>query len=406
MNKALWWRIGVTVVVIGVAMRITADPMRADGPRWLLPVNLGATVNSSSSEREVAITHSGLSLYFVSDRPGGFGMTAGPNGFGMMDIWVSHRLSVDAPWGEPRNLGPIINTPTAEFSPNFSPDDHWMFFPSGRPDGLGGLADIYVTYRLDTTDDLGWQTPVNLGPSVNSPKADVDPFYFVDPNTGEATLYFSSNLLGTFDIYQSTQNADGSFRNAVLNKELSTAAWNEQKMTIRSDGLEIIFVSNRPGGMGGLDLWVSTRNTTHDLWSEPVNLGPPVNTDVDDRSPSLSTDGLRLFFSSDRPGGSGNGDLWMTTRWPRQGWRWVPLMSRPSGQMTRPTATANLGDAGQLRRRGPVANHSQTRMGPVRPAERSSPRGAAGLWSPDRSVAMIGTPARVLGGKPRGDDLH
>jgi hypothetical protein len=195
-----------------------------------------------------------------------------------------------------------------------------MFFASGgslgrRPDSLGG-GDIYVTYRPDVTDDFGWQPPIHLGPSVNSSADEYDPCYFVDPNTGEATLYFSSNLLGTYDIYESTQNADGSFRNAVLNKELSTEAYNDQRMTIRSDGLEIIFVSDRPGGMGGLDLWVSNLNTTHDLWSEPVNLGPPVNIDVDDRSPSFSTDGLTLFFSSDRPGGFGLGDLWQTTRRP------------------------------------------------------------------------------------------
>src|ERR1700682_4946117 len=243
-----WRWFGAMLNLISVTGDSRPDLAHPDGAAWLLPVNLGATVNSSSSEREVAITHSGLSLYFVSDRPGGFGMTAGPFGLGLMDIWVSHRLSIDSPWGEPRNLGPIINTPTAEFSPTFSPDDHWMFFPSGRPGGLGGLADIYVTYRPDTTDDFGWQTPVNLGPSINSPKADVDPVYFVDPGTGEATLYFASNLLGTYDIYQSTQNADGSFRNAVLNKELSTAAYNELRMTIRSDGLEIVVVSDRPGG--------------------------------------------------------------------------------------------------------------------------------------------------------------
>jgi hypothetical protein len=312
-----------------------------DGAPWLPPVNLGTTVNSSSDETQVAITHSGLSLYFSSNRPGGFGNT---------DIWVSHRTNVQAPWGEPRNLGPLINGPLFEFTPSFSPDDHWMFFTSGgRPEGLGGL-DIYVTHRDDVTDDFGWRPAVNLGPSVNSPALDADPFYFVDPDTGEATLYFISNLLGTFDIYESTQNADGSFRNAVLNKELSTAAWDERAMTIRSDGLEMIFTSNRPGGFGGLDLWVSRRVNTHVPWTEPVNLGPTVNSTFDDHGSALSRDGLTLFFSSNRPGGSGLGDLWMTMRWPRQRWRWIPLLLRPSGQTTRSTATAYLGDVRQLRR--------------------------------------------------------
>lgn len=293
--------------------------MRADEARWSRPVNLGGVVNSSGDETQVTITHSGLSLYFSSDRPGGFGN---------QDIWVSHRTSVQAPWGEPRNLGPIVNGPSFEFAPSFSPDDHWMFFPSaGRPDGFGSL-DIYVTYRADVTNDFGWLPPVHLGPSVNSPANDADPFYFVDPETGEATLYFVSKRLGTFDIYESVRNADGSFRNAVPNKELSTAAYGDRHLTIRSDGLELIFTSDRPGGMGGLDLWVSTRHTTHDRWSEPVNLGPPVNSVADERGPGLSSDDMTLFFSSDRPGGSGLGDLWKSVRRPE----WDPC-EQPSARM-------------------------------------------------------------------------
>jgi WD40 repeat protein len=308
MTKTILWRIGLALLVIGVVMRITSDRMRADEVRWSRPVNLGGVVNSPADEAQVTITHSSLSLYFSSDRPGGFGNT---------DIWVSHRSSVQAPWGEPRNLGLLVNAEGAEFAPSFSPDDHWMFFPSGRrPDGLGSL-DIYVTYRADVTDDFGWQPAVNLGSSVNSAANDADPFYFVDPETGEATLYFVSNRLGTFDIYESARNPDGSFRQAVLNKALSTAAYGDRHLTIRSDGLELIFTSDRPGGMGGLDLWVSTRNTTHDLWTKPVNLGPPVNSEFDDRGPALSSDGVTLFFSSTRPGGLGLGDFWRVTRGPQ-----------------------------------------------------------------------------------------
>jgi hypothetical protein len=272
---------------------------------WSGAVNLGATVNSASDETQVTITHSGLSLYFSTDRPGGFGQS---------DIWVSHRSSIGAPWEEPRNLGPLINGPNPEFAPAFSPDDHWMFFPSaGRPGGLGSV-DIYVTYRTDAMDDFGWEPAVHLGPEINSPSNDADPFYFVDAETGEATLYFVSNRLGTFDIFESHQNADGLFQNAVLNKELSTAAYGDRHLTIRRDGLELIFTSDRPGGIGGLDLWASTRDNTHDPWSEPLNLGPRVNTEFDERGPSLSSNGLTLFFSSTRPGGFGLGDLWSMTR--------------------------------------------------------------------------------------------
>jgi len=82
----------------------------------------------------------------------------------------------------------------------------------------------------------------------------------------------------------------------------------------------MILTSNRPGGTGparlNLNLWVSTRASTLDLWSTPVNLGRPVNYGGGfvDRGPVLSFDGKTLYFASNRPGGAGKNDLWMATR--------------------------------------------------------------------------------------------
>jgi hypothetical protein len=78
-------------------------------------------------------------------------------------------------------------------------------------------------------------------------------------------------------------------------------------------------MSNRPGGVGPaqqltLNLWVSTRASTLDRWSKPVNLGSPLNSGFGDRGPALSFDGKTLYFSSGRPGGSGKFDLWVATR--------------------------------------------------------------------------------------------
>jgi hypothetical protein len=79
-------------------------------------------------------------------------------------------------------------------------------------------------------------------------------------------------------------------------------------------GLEIIFFSNRPGTLGGADLWASTRQTVFDSWSVPENLGPVVNSTSNDAPSYLSSDGRTLFFTSDRPGGFGGLDLYVTTR--------------------------------------------------------------------------------------------
>jgi len=84
--------------------------------------------------------------------------------------------------------------------------------------------------------------------------------------------------------------------------------------SVSSHGLELYFGSTRPGGYGGGDLYVSKRATPQDLWGDPVNLGPVVNSAYHDDTPNLSPDGLLLLFESNRPGGYGKTDLWMTRR--------------------------------------------------------------------------------------------
>src|SRR5262249_15262715 len=119
---------------------LTLNPrgMPAFSP-WSTPVNLGTIINSPSVDAGAAISKNGLSLYFNSDRPGGFGN---------QDIWVSHRATLDAPWGLPLNLGSVINTDALESVPSFSRDEHWMFFNSNRPGG-SGQVDAWASYRTN-----------------------------------------------------------------------------------------------------------------------------------------------------------------------------------------------------------------------------------------------------------------
>jgi len=273
---------------------------------WSAPINLGPVINSASNDQQPAISKDRLSLYFTSNRPGGIG------GF---DIYVSQRISVDDSWGLPVNLGPTINTTSDDGNAAFSRDGHWLFFQSRRPGGFGAI-DLWVSHREHADDDFDWQPAANLGPGVNSPAEDTGPSYFENEEDGAPQLYFGSTRtgLGGADIYLSEQMPDGSFGSAVLVTELSSAS-NENDPSIRHDGLEIFLQSNRAGSIGtALDLWVATRTSTLDAWSTPVNLGNTVNTAAADQNPYLSSDGKTLFFASDRAGGFGLMDLYMSTR--------------------------------------------------------------------------------------------
>ncbi|MDX9905327.1 MAG: T9SS type A sorting domain-containing protein [Bacteroidales bacterium] len=83
---------------------------------------------------------------------------------------------------------------------------------------------------------------------------------------------------------------------------------------LSADMLTIIFASNRSGGYGGIDLWMSTRSSLENGWSDPVNLGPNINSEYNDHFPCLSPDMLTIYFSSVRPEGYGNDDLYFSSR--------------------------------------------------------------------------------------------
>jgi hypothetical protein len=301
------------------------------GP-WSLPVNLGPVVNSPFHERRCAISKDGLSLYITSDRPGGVN---GPKTPHRNEIWVSQRASIDASWQAPVNLDAFNTTPvinavgSGTANPNLSADGHLLFFQSGRPGGYGA-TDLYVSRRTNKHDDLGWQEPVNLGRLINTSYDEYSPTYFEDEETGIIVLYLSSNrpggpvgsLPGSTHIYVSTLGDDGTFGPAVLVPELSSQ-YDEAGTAIRRDGLEMFVSSQRPGTGIPNSIWVSTRDSTLDAWSTPVDLGSKVNSPGHGNvHPTLSWDGTALYFCSNRPGGFNapnnfepgiTGDIYVTT---------------------------------------------------------------------------------------------
>lgn len=273
---------------------------------WAAPVNLGVPVNSSASELQVGIGPNATTLYLSSNRAGTFGN---------QDLWVSHRQP-DGTWGGLVNLGPLVNTTALESSPTLSIDGHYLYFSSRRAGGHGGL-DCWRAYRENPTDDLGWGTPENLGLGVNSAQDDADCLIRRTENGSEVLWFASLNRPdgeGDWDIYVS-ELRDGTFQQAVPVAEINTV-YRETRMTLSGNGLNIIFSSDRPGGLGGIDLWLAKRPSPVHPFCAAENLGAPVNSVANDRSPSMSSNGLALFFTSTRAGGLGSDDVYMADRLP------------------------------------------------------------------------------------------
>lgn len=272
---------------------------------WSEPVNVGPPVNTSSVEQAASLSPDGRSLYFNSSR------TDLPGVIGGGDIWVSRRDCDDCSWQTPVNLGPGINSELNDGGPELSPDGHLLFFQSPRD----GSADIYVSRRSDPNDDLAWGPPVRLGPEVNTPAFEAQPRFAQSAEDGSGNLYFSRGPTGSAqDVYYVAISRDGVIRGpVVLVPELSDPAIDDGSPALRADGREIFF--HRAVGTARL-LFTATRRSVHEPWSAPVALGVPMNDGTRSDQPSLTFDGRTLVFTSVRPGGEGVADIWIATRKP------------------------------------------------------------------------------------------
>ena len=290
-----------TITAILVMLLIGANSANA-GFVFGSPTNLGPMVNSSHGDGEPSLAADGLSLYFVSDRP---------DGYGGEDLWMSTRASTDDDWGRPVNLGPMINSSSHDAGPSISADGRSLYFHSIRPGGQG-LFDLWVTRRL--LPGLPWGRPVNLGSVINSQANERSPSISADG----LSLYFMSNRTdgsGAFDLWVATRpTKTAPWQEPVnLGPAVNSESW-ELDPDIAADGLTLFFASGRPGGHGGNnDLWMTSRASLADPWAAPVNLGPAVNTTAGEDTPNLSADGHILLFRSDRPGGFGRRDLWQVS---------------------------------------------------------------------------------------------
>jgi hypothetical protein len=300
-------KISIISVLLTIILLIMVTPVMAvpSFSPWAPALSL-STVPGTSPELNTEflegcpfLSRDGLELYIASNRPGGLGG---------LDIWIADRSTPDGPFGAPYNPGAPINSEFNDFCPSPLRDGKGFVFVSNRPGGCGG-SDIYITRKHPT---FGWQEPVNLGCEVNSSSDEAGPV-LVFEELGPPTLYFSSTRDGVSNLYKSRMTGDWTFGPADLIPGVNSA-FDDFRPFVSRDGRELYFDSNRPGGLGGFDIWSSNRDSISSEWSLPINLGPDVNSPANETRASLSWDGLMLLFGSDREGGEGSLDIYYSTR--------------------------------------------------------------------------------------------
>ena len=260
------------------------------------------------------------------------------------------------------NLGEGINSPYADYSPVVSLDEKTLIFTSRRPDGTGGkkelngqyFEDIYVSnYENDS-----WGKAISIGPNINTDKNEAtvnlsadgqnlliyedvnggdiylsekwkglwglpkpldekinSPYWETHAcfNTDNSILYFVSDRPGGFggrDIYKCLRLPNGLWSSPQNLGANINSIYDEDGVFVHPNGKEIYWSSKGHNTMGGFDIFSSKIDDENGFWSAPVNMGYPINSPDDDVFFVVTADGKRAYFSSDKKGGYGEKDIY------------------------------------------------------------------------------------------------
>ncbi len=208
----------------------------------------------------------------------------------------------------------VLNTEHSEYRPKINGDETEMYFTTRRPYGSNPLVDeegLYyedIYYSKKVNDK--WTKPVRVDGAINSESHDA--CLYLSPDGLNMIIYrthIENNNEG--GIYQS-QLVDGEWSEPKLMiAEVNSSYW-ETDANISADGNTLFYTSDKPGGQGGRDIWQMKKLPTGD-WAKVQNLGYPVNSDLDEEAPYLHPDGKTLYFSSKSHSTMGGFDVYSST---------------------------------------------------------------------------------------------
>lgn len=262
--------------------------------------NLGKGVNGPYADYSPVMSLDEKTLIFTSRRPESTGGKKEPNGQYFEDIYVS--IFENEKWEKARSIGSNINTSNNEATVNLSADgQNLLIYRDDKGDG-----NLYLSEKRD----LIWSLPKSLGVNINSTNWETHACFSSDNNI----LYFVSDKpggIGGRDIYKCLRLPNGEWSPGQNLGETINTIYDEDGVFIHPNGKEIFFSSKGHNSMGGFDIFSSKIDDENGFWVKPSNMGAPINSPDDDIFFVVSADGKRAYFSSDKPGGFGEKDIYM-----------------------------------------------------------------------------------------------
>jgi hypothetical protein len=271
-------------------------------PLNLKITNIGDSINGEYPDFSPVLSADERMMIYTTRRPTTTGGEKDINGFYYEDVVVSYKDDLGK-WSKPVNLSPYINTSGMEASINLSPDGQTLIVY--RDAGEGGNGNIYYS----TWDGVNWSSLKEFGSDVNTKYWESHACLSADGNA----LYFVSDRPGGFggkDIYRCIKLPNGKWSKAMnLGKTINTS-YDEDGAFIHPDGKTFFFASRGHKTMGGYDIMFATMEDENHF-VDITNMGYPINTPDDDVFYTTSPDGRRAYFSSDKEGGYGEKDIYM-----------------------------------------------------------------------------------------------
>ena len=226
------------------------------------------------------------------------------------------KIMQDTAEVEIKNVGSDVNSTAGEYVPVITIDESTLIFTYRGDRSTGGRQDL--KFRPDTSGDYyedimmsqrvgeHWLSPEAIA-SLNTNMHDAS---IALSNDGQILFIFKSTTKDGGDIFQSTLNGNDWSVPVRLGPNINSKYW-EGSCSLSGDGQLLYFASDRPGGLGGRDIYVS-RKQSDGNWGPAQNLGPSVNTPFNDDAPYIHPDGIHLFFSSEGHSSMGGFDLFYT----------------------------------------------------------------------------------------------